>query len=206
MLVLALVLLGAFAASRLPFPRTRRGIAALAVLLIAVRIAAFHGLGFLESFSTIDTGAGVVPGQGAPPPAVHPDAPPTPAATTISTEIWENAVSQLVKFSLVWVALLSAMARSARRAGSPYGLRVLGVDLGVALAARGALVALGMTVWWRSSWWVAVAYPTFALGLADALFVLAGLAVAGALREPEVERPDAPSGPAAAPAGAVANA
>ncbi len=201
-LVLALVLLGAFAAARLPFPRTRRGIALLAVLLVAVRIAAFHGLGFLESFSTIDTGAGVVPGQGAPPPAVHPDAPPTAAATTISTEIWENAVSQVVKFSLVWVAFLAAMARAARRAGSPDGLRVLGVDLGVALAARGALVALGMTVWWRSSWWVAVAYPTFALALGDALFVLAGLAVAGAFRGPEVAR----AGAAPSPAGAAANA
>ena len=172
------------------------------MLLVAVRIAAFHGLGFLESFSTIDTGAGVVPGQGAPPPAVHPDAPPTAAATTISTEIWENAVSQVVKFSLVWVAFLAAMARAARRAGSPDGLRVLGVDLGVALAARGALVALGMTVWWRSSWWVAVAYPTFALALGDALFVLAGLAVAGAFRGPEVAR----AGAAPSPAGAAANA
>ncbi|MBL9089083.1 MAG: alkaline phosphatase family protein [Planctomycetia bacterium] len=204
--VLALVLLGALAAARLPFPPTRRGIAALAVLLVAVKIAAFHGLGFLESFSTIDTGAGVVPGQGAPPPAVHPDAPPTEAATTISTEIWENAVSQVVKFSLVWVALLAAMARSARRTGSLDGLRALGVDLGVALAARGALVALGMTVWWRSSWWVAVAYPTFALALLDALFVLAGLGIAGAFRAPAGAASDAaPAGGPAAPAGAGAN-
>jgi len=185
-LVFVLLLVAALAASRLPFPRTRRGIAVLAVLLVAVRIAAFHGLGFLESFSTIDTGAGVVPGQGAAPPVVTPGALPVEAATTIATEILENAFSQVVKFALVWIVLLAAAARAFERAAVPDGLRVLGVDLGVALAARGALVAFGMTVWWRSSWWVAVAYPTFALALGDAIFVLAGLAVAGAFRRTAV--------------------
>ena len=170
----ALTVAAGLALSRVPVPASRTGLAALAVLLLAVRIAVFHALGFSESFSTIDVGAGVVPGargDGA-----------TAGADGWTPAMLETALHLAVKFALVWVVLLAGLARAFERAGHPHALRTVVFDLAVAFAARGALLAIGMTVWWRSSWWVATAYPVFTLGAADVVLVLAAAAVSGAFR------------------------
>ena len=178
LLGLVLLGLGCVAASRLPAPRTRLGVAFAAVVVLAVRIGVFHALGFLESFSTIDTGAGIVPGAG------QAAAEARGSGGGLTPEVLLNVALQMLKFSLVWVALFSAVVHAWDRDGRRASLPQLGADLALGFASRGAALVLGMWVWWRSSWWVAVAYPVFVLGLGDVVLLLGALALVGGLRRP----------------------
>jgi hypothetical protein len=103
-------------------------------------------------------------------------------ALGIAWEIVENALNICIKFALVWVVLLAAVARAFERTGDRESLRVVASDLAVALAARGAVMAVGLAVWWRSTWWVQVAYPVFQIGAADVVLALAAVACVGGFR------------------------
>jgi hypothetical protein len=171
----AILAAGAFAASGLPAPATRFGFAGLVLAVLAVRIAAFHALGFTESFSTVDTGAGVIPGLAGSGRA--------PGEGGVSAEILGNAALLAVKFALPWIVLLAAAARAFARAKDTRLLPAFVADLGVAVVARGAVLVAFLWVWWRSSWWVEAAYPVFALGAADVVLLgLAWAATAGSAR------------------------
>ncbi len=172
----ALLALGCRAASAFPAAATRLRLAWLAVALLVLRTAAFHAFGHVESFSTIDVGGGFVPGT-------------KPSATAdgggLSLEVVRATILLFFRFSLVWVAILAAAARAFERSmgpGGPDGLRRLVADLALTFVGRGAVIVAGLWVWWRSSWWVVIAYPTYALGAADVILLVVALAFAGGLR------------------------
>src|SRR5205085_1921331 len=121
---------------------------------------------------------------------------PVGTAGGLTPEIAASGLLLLLKFSLVWIVLVSAAACAFARDGARDGLRVLAVDLSVAYAARGAALVAAMWVWWRSSWWATIAYTVYALGLGDALLLIWALAVAGGFRAGAPVSPEAPRAPA----------
>jgi hypothetical protein len=139
----------------------------------------FHALGFTESFSTIDTGAGVVPGGSGSVGA---------RGQGVTPQVAAHAALQVVTFALPWVVLLAAAARSFARARAPRRLSVLASDIGVGLAARGAALVALLWVLWRSSWWVQAAYPVFAFGAAELLLLLLAYGVVSRSAEGESRR------------------
>jgi hypothetical protein len=172
----AVLALGCRFASAFPAARTRVGVVLVAVVLLAVRIAAFHATGFVESFSSFDIGAGVVPGAG--PVAVE-------GGGGWTRAMLATTVLQGLKFALAWVVLLAAAARAFDRDGARAALPSLATDLAVAFAARGAAIVGGLWVWWRSSWWLKYAYPVYALAAADVVLLLAAFAAVGGFRRAE---------------------
>ncbi len=185
----AVLAVGCRAAGAFPAPRSRFAILFVAVLLLTARIAAFHALGFAETESAVDTGAGIVPGAA---PVVK------EGSAGLTWPVLENTLLQLLKFALVWIVLLSAAARAFARDRGSSALPCLASDLAIAFAARGAGLVAGMWVWSRHSWWVKIARPVYALGAADVLLLLGSLALVGAFRRTRARAPR-PSAPAGAP-------
>jgi hypothetical protein len=139
----AVLAIGCRAAASLPAPSTRLRVAGLAVLVLVLRTAAFHALGHVESESTVDV-AGGFGGRGAG------GAEAGTGGWTI--EMWIATALQFLRFSLVWIAMLAAAARSFARAGAADGLRRLVADLATTYGGRAAVLVAGLWVWWRSSW------------------------------------------------------
>ena len=166
-LALVLLALGALAGARLPSPTGRVRVAALAVAVLAIRIALFHAMGFTESFSTLDTGAGAVPGAGQ-------AAAEARGHVGLTSEVVVNALLMALKYGLVWIALLAAVVRSLERDGRAHLLPTIAADLSITYAARAAALVAGVWVWWRSSWWASTAYPVFAIALIDVVLLAAG--------------------------------
>ncbi len=167
----ALLSLGAFAAGRLPGPSTSAGRVAFAAFLALLRIAAFHALGFSETLSTIDTGTGVVPGLDTG----------GEGTNTLTLGVILNVAIQALRFSLPWILLLAAAARSLERRQAPDAPRFVDVagDLAGLLAVRGAALVIALSIWWPSSWWVPTAKAVFAFAAGDVVLVLGSAALCG---------------------------
>jgi hypothetical protein len=163
----ALLVAACRAAAELPAPRTRAGIAGLAVAVLLVRIGAFHALGFVESFSAIDVGGGFAPGEA----QVVSGGGGLTGATLLAVALLA------LKFALVWIAPLAACAHALRRDGAAGTLPTLCTDLVVALAARGPAIVAALWVWSRSSWWVKSGYTVYLFGAADVVLVLFAFAL-----------------------------
>lgn len=177
----AFVAAGAFAAARVPAPSGRVGLVGMAALVALVRIGAFHAAGLTESLSTIDTGAGIVPGLG------------TAAAPSsgITLAVVANAVVQAIRFALPWIVLLAAVVRAQERRAETTdgrGAHALAAittgDVAALLAVRAVSMVVALPIWWRSSWWVSAAYAVFAFAAGDLLLVLACGALVGVFRRP----------------------
>jgi hypothetical protein len=159
---------GTALAARWPAPRTRVGVAALALGLGAVRTAAFHAMGKTESFSTVDVAAGFLGLRGA-----GPDA----SQAAANARLAEASAQLAFLHALPWLLLLAAASHAMREAG---GLRRLVADLAVGFAARGAALVFALWAWWRSAWWTGDAYPVYALGGADVVLLATAAFLTGA--------------------------
>ena len=168
------VLLAALAA-RLPAPRTRVGIAWLAVGLLAIRTAVHHAMGGVMSFSTVDVAAGFV-GMEADPTLT------TGVAGSVTWPIIEAIAQLSLRFSLIWIVLLAAAAHALRDVGS---LRELVGDLALTFAARFSTIVAALWAWWRSAWWVEQARAVYALGAADVVLLFAAALLVGAFVRPD---------------------
>lgn len=159
---------GAVLAARLPIASGRLALAKLAVLLLLLRTAVFHAMGGVESFSTVDVGAGFVGlewGVG------------TPAAggggVTLAVVI--ASLQLALRFALPWVVLFSVLVHAALEAAS---LRSVVCHLTLSFAARASALLLCLWAFDVNAWWVEQAYTVYALGAADMVLLLAaGLAV-----------------------------
>jgi hypothetical protein len=164
------VAIGAALLARRPGPATRRGLAWLAAAILLFRTAAFHAMGQTESFSTVDIAggfAGMSAGNGGQ----------AGAAGGATPEVVEAALQLALRFLLPWLVLLAAAARAL---GDARRLRALVADLAISYAARGAAIAIGIWVLWRSAWWFSNAYPVFALGAGDLVLLTAAALLVGA--------------------------
>lgn len=169
--MLALLALACALGARLPFARTRRGLAGLAVVLLLVRTAAFHAAGGVESFSTVDVGRGFLGLEEFVDATVR-----LAVGQGISWQVYLATTQLALRFALPWVLLLAAAAHAAR--GAPL-LRVLLGDLALGLAARGALLTLGLWSLADNAWWVEKAKDVFNLGGGDLLLLLVASVAAG---------------------------
>lgn len=168
----ALLAVGAFAGARLAAPSSRAGLVGFAAAIALLCIAAFHALGSTESLSTVNTGAGVVPG----------------VSTTgdlgsgLSPAVLVNVVVQALRFAVPWIALLSMASRMFERRpeGEPAGARQLVIDLASLLAIRGAALILALSIWWPSIWWVSTARAVFVFATGDLVLVLGSAVLVGA--------------------------
>jgi hypothetical protein len=173
---------GARVAASLGAPATRLGVALVAVAVVAAKVATFHAMGYSETFSTVDTGAGVVPGR---------EVSTAAGGGGVRAEVIENVALQLLRLALPWVVLLASAAHAFAASSRRAAFRVLSTDVLLAYATRAAALVAAMWVWWRSSWWVSTAYAAFALGTADALVAALVVASCGAFRRddaPDAER------------------
>ncbi len=168
----AILGVGAFAGGRLVAPSTRGGLVLFASLIALLRIAMFHALGGTESFSTVNAGAGVIPGL-----AVSLD-----PGSGMSLAIAANVGVQALRYALPWIVLLAmAMRMFERRADTrPGDAPRLVADLAAILSIRGAALVLAFSIWWAQSWWVSTARAVFAFAAADVVLVLASAALVGA--------------------------
>lgn len=162
------VVLAALAA-RFPAPKTRVGIAWLAVGLLAIRTAAHHAMGGVMSFSTVDVAAGFV-GMKADPTLT------TGVTGSVTWPIIEATAQLSLRFSLIWIVLLAAAGHALRDVGR---LRELVGDLALTFAARFATIVAALWAWWRSAWWVEQARAVYALGAADVVLLLVAALLVG---------------------------
>ena len=194
-LTFAGVALAAWAGSALPGPRSRLGIAALALALAVLRTAVWHGVGGLEALGHVDPSGRIVPGA-----AGVSD----PWTSTTTLEAVRLIVTRGLVTGVLVAAALRAIARSraaaatgsvpAAHAPSDAGSTLLG-DLALVSLAQGVALVLGASTWAAWSWWVLVAVPTFLLAIADAGAVLALRARAERVAPPRPPRRRGPRRP-----------
>ena len=161
----------AFAAARLRAPSSRGRLVLLAAFCVLLRVVAFHALGCTESLSTVDTGAGVVPGFPADP----------GPSQGVSGAVLANVAAQALRFSLPWIVLLATASRMIERRGNgPDGdrLRFVG-DVASIVSIRGAALVLALWIWWPQSWWVSTARAVYAFAVGDVVLVLLATALTG---------------------------
>jgi hypothetical protein len=178
-LVFALSAVGAALAARLRVPRTRVGLAWLAVGLLALRTAIFHAMGFEESFSTLDVGQAFA-GLG----STKTQALDAAGGAVMTWQVFVAIVQMGIRMSLPWLLLAAPLARAVQRTpgAGPGTLRVVAADLMVALGARGAAIATALWAWWRNSWWMTHAYTVYAYGAGDVILLLLCFTLCGVWR------------------------
>ncbi len=157
----------AHGASALRLPHARWRIAWLAIVVIVIRTALFHAMGFIESFSTLDVGQ-AFEGLGT-------------ARNTVPNRVggmtWQIVVAtaqMVIRMALPWVLLLGVLVRMASNSGK-YGLntvRTSVADIAVGLAGRGAFIVWAIWVWWRNAWWTGYAQTVYAYAAADILLIV----------------------------------
>jgi hypothetical protein len=158
-LLAALALLCALGA-RLPGPASRRGLAALAALLLVVRVAALHASGGSETWGAFDVAQGYF------------------------------GLEEFVGAAPVAAGAGAGLTSAAGFAGgSAARARVLVGDLALALAARAAALVLCLWTLAANAWWVGKAREVYTLGAGDLVLVLAAALAAGLWRREEADAP-----------------
>jgi hypothetical protein len=170
----------ALAARALP-PRPLVATAGAAATLVLLRTAVFHALGGVESFSTVDVGAGFV----------------GLSRTDAEAGGWAGAIMVVaghqvaLRFALPWLLLLAVLAH-VRTEGAP--LRLLALDVALTFAGRAAALLALLWPLRDNLWWVEQSTTVFALGAADLVLATGALAAVGAFRgAARLRREPAPS-------------
>ncbi len=175
--VFAVAALGAALAARIEAPRTRIGLAWLAVGILALRTAIFHAMGFEESFSTLDVGqafAGLGDNE-----ARALDA---AGGAVITWQVIVATLQMALRMAMPWVLILAALSYALQQTrGVMQGsMRCVLGDLVVSFSARGAAIATALWAWWRQSWWVTHAYTVYAYAVGEVILLLVCATLVGA--------------------------
>jgi ethanolaminephosphotransferase len=153
---------GALLASRLRIVLGTTGWASLAMLLVLLRTAVFHAMGGVESFSTIDVGAGFLGLEW-----LGASAQAGPGGVTVPILLATLQVG--IRFALLWLVLFATLSAMGVTRGD---LRRVTAGLALTFAARATALLLMLWAFAANAWWVEQAYTVYALGAADLVLLL----------------------------------
>ena len=104
----------------------------------------------------------------------------------ITGQIVVAGLQLALRMALPWILIMAALVRAVERSSDVVGAaRAVVADLMVALAARGAAIAVALWAWWRNAWWMTHAYTVYAYAAADVILLLLCGALCGVFRPSE---------------------